>query len=427
MNSVRKSAKRGNMSNYKKGNPAKNFSNGVKSPTREICIIGGAGHVGLPLGVAFALNKVKTVLFDINKESLKKIKSGVFPFKEKDGPKYLKQVLKKKTLFVSWTPKAIMQSRFVFLVVGTPIDEYLNPHIKGIFKVLDDYFDYFRDGQIIILRSTIYPNTSERIQRYFEERKKKIQVAFCPERIVEGNALHELQNLPQIISAFDPGTLEAVKNLFGKLTKRKLIPVKPIEAELAKLFCNAWRYIHFAIANQFFMIASDHGLDYSKIHSAMIEDYDRNKDIPRPGFAAGPCLLKDTMQLAAFNNNNFFLGHTAMLINEGLPSHIMHKLSQEFPDIKTKTVGILGMAFKADSDDHRDSLSFKLRKIAETKCKKVLCHDFHIKSPSFHPLSKVLKQSDIIVLAAPHKQYKDLDMGKYKDKKIVDIWNFWGL
>ena len=399
----------------------------MKPPTYESCIIGGAGHVGLPLGVAFAVNGVKTTLFDINKESLKKIESGTFPFKEKDGAKYLKQALNKKTLFVSSSPKAITKSRFVFLVVGTPIDEYLNPHIKGIFKVLDDYFDYFRDGQIVILRSTVYPNTSERIQRYFEERKKKINVAFCPERIVEGNALHELQNLPQIISAFDPETIDIVKNLFAKLTKRKIIITKPIEAELAKLFCNAWRYIHFSIANQFFMMASDHGLDYSRIHNAMVEDYERNKDMPRPGFAAGPCLLKDTMQLAAFNNNNFFLGHTAMLVNEGLPNHVMHKLSQEFPDIKTKTIGILGMAFKADSDDHRDSLSFKLKKIAETKCKKVLCHDFHIKNPSFHPLSKVLKQSDIIILAAPHKQYKDIEMQKYKDKKIVDIWNFWSL
>ena len=398
----------------------------IKELTKhDACIIGGAGHIGLPLGVVLALNGVKTVLFDINKESLRQIKSGIFPFKERDGAKGLKEALSKKTLFVSSVPEAITQSRFVFLVVGTPIDEYLNPHITGIFKVLDNYFDYFRDGQILILRSTIYPNTSERIQRYFEERKKKVHVAFCPERIVEGNALHELQNLPQIISAFDSKTLGVVRDLFGKLTKRKIIAVKPIEAELAKLFCNAWRYIHFSIANQFFMIASDHGLNYSTIHKAMVEDYERNKDIPRPGFAAGPCLLKDTMQLAAFNNNNFFLGHTAMLVNEGLPSHILHKLSQEFPDLKKKTIGILGMAFKADSDDHRDSLSFKLKKIAETKCKKVLCHDFYIKNSSFHSLPNVLRQADIIILAAPHTQYKSIDFKKYKNKKIVDIWDFW--
>ena len=399
----------------------------MNSQVYEICIVGGAGHVGLPLGVAFALNGVKTALFDINEASLKKIRSGVFPFKEKNGTRSLKQALAKKTLFVETSPEAISKSRFVFLVIGTPIDEYLNPHIKGIFKVLDDYFDYFREGQIMVLRSTVYPTTSERIQRYFEERKKKVSVAFCPERIVEGNALHELQNLPQIISAFDSSALAAVKNLFGKLTKRKIIAAKPIEAELAKLFSNAWRYIHFSIANQFFMIAADHGLDYSRIHQAMIEDYERNKDIPKPGFAAGPCLLKDTMQLAAFNNNNFFLGHAAMLVNEGLPNYIMYKLSHEFPDLKAKTIGILGMAFKADSDDHRDSLSYKLRKVAETKCKRVLCHDFYIKDASFHRLPHVLKQSDILILAAPHSRYDDINVSRYKNKKIVDIWNFWGL
>lgn len=399
----------------------------MESPIYESCIIGGAGHVGLPLGVALALNGVKTALFDINEEALKKISAGIFPFKEKNGDECLRQALSKKNLFIAASAEAISQSRFVFLVIGTPIDEYLNPHLKGIFNALDKYFDYFRDGQILILRSTVYPNTSERIQDYFKDRNKKVGVAFCPERIVEGNALHELQNLPQIISAFDNETLASVEGLFGKLTKRKLIPVKPVEAELAKLFSNAWRYIHFSIANQFFMIAADHGLDYSRIHRAMIEDYERNKDLPKPGFAAGPCLLKDTMQLAAFNNNNFFLGHAAMLVNEGLPNYIIQKLSQELPDLKAKTIGILGMAFKADSDDHRDSLSFKLRKIAEAKCKNVLCHDFHIEHPSFHPLDKVLDQSDIIILAAPHSGYKNIDIQKYKNKKIVDIWNLWGL
>ncbi len=399
----------------------------MKSPIYEACIIGGAGHVGLPLGVALALNGLKTVLFDINEEALRKIRSGRFPFKEKNGDESLKRVLSEKTLFIAEGAEAISQSRFIFLVIGTPIDEYLNPHLRGIFKALDKYFDYFRDGQILILRSTVYPNTSERIQNYFADRNKKVSVAFCPERIVEGNALHELQNLPQIISAFDSGTLAQVENLFGRITKRKIIPTKPVEAELAKLFSNAWRYIHFSIANQFFMIAADHGLDYSRIHKAMTEDYERNKDIPKPGFAAGPCLLKDTMQLAAFNNNNFFLGHAAMLVNEGLPNYIMQKLSRELPDLHTKTVGILGMAFKADSDDQRDSLSFKLRKIAEAKCKNVLCHDFHIENPSFHPLDKVLGESDIIILASPHSDYKNIDLTKYKNKKIVDIWNFWGL
>src|SRR6187399_3778433 len=100
------------------------------------------------------------------------------------------------------------------------------------------------------------------------------------------------------------------------------------EAELAKLFANTWRYIQFAAANQLFMIANDFGVDFARIRSALKQDYPRLAGMPGPGLAAGPCLLKDTMQLAAFNNNNFTLGHSAMLINEGQPQFIVNMLKR---------------------------------------------------------------------------------------------------
>lgn len=391
----------------------------------DLCIIGGAGHVGLPLGVTFALHGVKTVLLDINQVALQKIERGLFPFKEENGTKKLKQALGKGSLFTTTSPRVIADSRFVILVIGTPIDKYLNPDSRGIFSVMDKYFEFFYDGQILILRSTVYPGTSEKIQRYFKAKKKNVHVAFCPERIIEGKAFDEFANLPQIVSAFDTTTLTTIKRLFGKLTNRKIISIKPVEAELSKLFSNAWRYITFSVANQFFMMATDYGLDYHRIYNAMTEDYERMKDLPSPGFAAGPCLFKDTMQLSAFSDHTFHLGHTAMLINEGLPNYIMQMLVKDYSDIHNKTIGILGMAFKAESDDQRDSLSFKLRKIAETKCHKVLCHDFYIKSSEFSSLPDVLRKSDIIILATPHKKYKDINLRRYKDKRFIDIWKFW--
>lgn len=392
----------------------------------DLCVIGGAGHIGLPLGVAFALKGVKTVLLDINQQSLRQIKAGKFPFKEKDGEKSLKRALASKNLFVSQLPEAISKSRFVSLVIGTPIDEYLNPDFHGIIKTIDKYFRYFKNGQIVILRSTVYPGTSEKIQQYFQERNKKVTVSFCPERIVEGQALEELKSLPQIISAFDQDTLWSVTELFKRLTNRKIIPVQPLEAELAKLFTNSWRYIKFAVANQFFTIAKEHDLDYHKIYRAMNEDYDRNRDIALPGFTAGPCLLKDTMQLAAFNDNNFFLGHTAMLVNEGLPNFLIQDLIKKIGPLQNKKLGILGMAFKAESDDIRDSLSFKLWKLGETKFHQVRCHDFFVKHDAFLPLGEVVRKSEVIILAAPHKKYKKINPLKYKNKIFIDVWNFWG-
>jgi UDP-N-acetyl-D-mannosaminuronic acid dehydrogenase len=392
----------------------------------ELCIVGGAGHVGLPLGVVFANAGVKTVLFDINAASFEKVKTGTFPFKELGGDEALKSALNKRTLFTSESPDSIRRSRFVVIVIGTPIDEYLSPQFNSIARTVDKYIEYFQDGQIVILRSTVYPGTTEKIQNYFLEKQKRVSVTFCPERITQSFAIEELQRLPQIVSASDDGALREVMALFRKITNADLIPVKPMEAELAKLFTNSWRYIRFAVANQFFMIAQDHDLDYRSIERAMKKDYARNSDLPSPGFAAGPCLLKDTMQLAAFANNSFGLGHAAMLVNEGLANHIIRSLKREHAQaLREKTLGILGMAFKAEVDDPRDSLSYKLRKLGHVECRKVLCTDSYINDPSFVSTDEVLERSDIVILAAPHEEYARIRPDAHPRIQFFDVWNFW--
>lgn len=394
---------------------------GINHP---ICIIGGAGHIGLPLGVAFANQNLRTTLFDINTASLAKIQAGEFPFKEDGGTEELQKALAAGTLTVSTDPRSIADSDIIIMVIGTPIDEYLNPDFKGILNTIDNYFDHFKDGHTLVLRSTVFPGTSEKVQRYFDTRGKNVRVAFCPERIVQGKAFLEFKTTPQIVSAFDEQTLEKVRTVFQTITEKKVIVTQPVEAELAKLFCNAWRYVSFAVANQFFMIAHDNGINYRNVYEAMKEDYPRMYDLPSPGFAAGPCLHKDTMQLSAFAHNNFFLGHSAMLVNEGLPNFLIKKLKQEH-DLKNKKIGILGMAFKANNDDKRDSLAYKLRKIAHIECEEVLCHDVYIADPRFHELETLLQRSDIIVLAAPHAEYKTIDPAQYPDKVFIDIWGFW--
>lgn len=392
----------------------------------EICIIGGGGHIGLPLGVAFANIGLQVVLLDINEEVLKKINSGVFPFKEENGDEQLHKALQSGKLTTSTDPSIIADCESIITVIGTPIDEYLNPNFLGIIKTVNNFIEHFRDGQLFILRSTVYPGTSERIQKYFKEQSRDIGVAFCPERIVEGKAFEELNNLPQIVSAFDEQTRIRVTNLFGRLTSKPIVQSEPVEAELSKLFCNTWRYISFAVANQFFMIASEYDLEYKNIYKTMTDNYERMKDLPKPGFAAGPCLLKDTMQLAAFSNNNFFLGHSAMLVNEGLPSFIMKKITEHYPEEVQKNIGILGMAFKPENDDERDSLSFKMRKVAQTKAKEVLCHDPYIQSEEFFQLEEVLSKSDVIILATPHKLYSEINLNMHKGKVFVDVWDKWG-
>jgi UDP-N-acetyl-D-mannosaminuronic acid dehydrogenase len=171
------------------------------------------------------------------------------------------------------------------------------------------------------------------------------------------------------------------------------------------------------------MIATDYGLDFYRIYDALTRDYPRMAGLPKSGFAAGPCLFKDTMQLAAATESRFSLGHAAMLVNEGLPDYVVHQLKLRYP-LQQLTVGILGMAFKGDIDDSRESLSYKLRKILEYEAAAVVCSDPYVSDPRFVTLDEALERSDVLVLGAPHSDYRSLVIPD--DKPVIDVWNFFG-
>ena len=386
----------------------------------DICIVGGCGHVGLPLGMAFADRDQNVVLYDINQAVVGKVNKGIVPFKEDDAEGVLARVLKAKKLLATNDPKVVANSKTVILVIGTPVDEHLNPKVGEILKAVKEIEEYL-DDQLLVMRSTLFPGMTDKVNAYLMKLGKKTAVAFCPERIVEGKALTELYDLPQIVAGCTPEATKRASNLFKLLTK-KVVIVKPAEAEMAKLMTNTWRYINFAISNQFYMIANASGHDFYNIYNAMTEDYPRLKAFAKAGLAAGPCLFKDTMQLSAFSGNNFFLGHSAMLVNEGLPGFIIDAMKQKY-DLPNSTVGVLGMAFKADNDDPRESLSYKLKKGLEVEAETVLCHDPYIKDPRFVSLDEIKKSADIVVVATPHSVYKNID---WKGKAVVDMWNFYG-
>lgn len=388
----------------------------------DVVIIGGFGHVGLPLAIVFANKGLRVCAFDINENVKEIIAQGKMPFLEEGADILLPKVLESGNLALSLDPSVISETDTVVVVIGTPVDKHLNPEFELMRNMIKSYLEYFRDGQLIILRSTVYPGTTEKLYHWFNDLGKRVEVAFCPERIAEGYALRELEELPQIISAIPERGIERCMKLFRKLND-DIIIISPIEAELAKLFTNVWRYIKFATANQFFMIANEHKADFYRIHHAMTFNYERARDLPGPGFAAGTCLFKDAMQLAAFNNNSFYLGHAAMLINEGLPNYLLDKLKQKY-DLKEITAGILGMAFKANIDDKRESLSYKLKKMLVFECKKVLCSDVYIQEEGFVSPEEIIKECDLIILATPHREYASLEIPE--NKIIVDIWNLWG-
>ncbi|HVF04515.1 MAG TPA: nucleotide sugar dehydrogenase [Frankiaceae bacterium] len=386
-----------------------------------VVVVGGCGHVGLPLGIAFADSGLRTVLYDVSDLAVKTVNDATLPFHEPGAAEPLKRSIESGLLSASTDPSVVADAEYVVVVLGTPVDEHLNPDPRAIPRALATITDHLRDGQLLILRSTVFPGVTKLVEQLLADRGLAIDVAFCPERIAEGRAMVELYSLPQLVAARTEETRNRAGELFLRLAPQ-VVPLTPEEAELAKLFTNAWRYVKFATANQFYMIANDFGLDYERIRTALAMDYPRAADLPGAGFAAGPCLFKDTMQLAAFNNNNFQLGHAAMLVNEGLPLYLVSRMEQRF-DLAHCTVGILGMAFKGGSDDTRSSLSYKLRRILEFKARGVVCTDPLVTTdPALRPLDEVLETADVLVIAAPHEQYRALKT----DKPVVDVWNLLG-
>jgi UDP-N-acetyl-D-mannosaminuronic acid dehydrogenase len=394
---------------------------GPNSFARDVVVIGGCGHVGLPLAIALADQGASVVVYDVSQTAVDLVNDAVLPFDEPGAADKLKAAVTSSTLRATTDPAVVAEAENVVIVIGTPVDEHLNPDPQAIPRALEVCAEFFRDGQLLVLRSTVFPGVTSLVERMISERGLDVDVSFCPERIAEGRAMTELYTLPQIVSGREPRVRERAAALFGRLTDQ-IVEMEPEEAELAKLFTNTWRYIKFAAVNQFYMIADSKGLDFESIRLGLSEDYPRAADMPGAGFAAGPCLFKDTMQLAAFNDNNFALGHAAMLVNEGLPLYVVSRLAEEH-DLAECTVGILGASFKAGSDDIRSSLAYKLKRILSFKSRRVLMTDPYVTvDPDLVPLDRVLSESDVLIVATPHPEYRSI----VTDKPVADVWNVLG-
>jgi UDP-N-acetyl-D-mannosaminuronic acid dehydrogenase len=385
---------------------------------KSIAIIGGCGHVGLPLGVKFALAGATVRLVDINLDAVDQVNAGRFPFLERGGDEQLREALARGLKAVT-NPAAAGECEVLIFVTGTPVDEHLNPKLSEVLRIFAFYERYLRPGTLVVMRSTLMPGTMEHLYERLQRDHPDVRLAFCPERVAQGVALDEIDSLPQIVSAFDEESFAAAAELFGAIAPA-IVKLTPLEAELTKLMANSWRYLEFSIANQFYMICESRGVNFHRVYKAIRYDYPRAAGYKAPGFSAGPCLFKDTMQLASYFDNRFHLGHAAMLVNEGLAAFVAERVKRELGGrLWDRTVGLLGMTFKADNDDVRESLSFKVKKSLEFAGARVLCADPYLDWTL--PLETVLAESDALVLCTPHQAYRQLQV----QVPVVDVWGIY--
>lgn len=382
---------------------------------KTLYIIGGFGRVGLAFAAIFAhFTNNKVIVNDTNTNAVNSYnlyKTATF------YEPYLNELLQASNILISYSLEDVKSVDYIVIAIGTNVDKYLNPKLSSIFDLINNLMPYL-NTQTIILRSTLYPGTTKKIESLLKRNSKEVFIAFCPERVATSKMINELLTLPQVIATNNTLSMLSANLLFKELGVKTLNLNNSTEGELLKLYTNSYRYIKFAIANKFYMISRSFDCDHNAIYDAMLDGYERMKDFPRPGFTGGSCLSKDTLQLAA--HDELLLGNIAFTINESMPLFIFREIRKKYDNLHAKTVGILGMAFKGETDDIRDSLSYRMRKILLNECKSVLCTDPYVKSDLISSLEYVLNNSDILILMANHKEYKSLKCAK----PIIDISNF---
>lgn len=376
----------------------------------KVSVIGAGGHVGLPLTVAIAagLRNTDSVFgVELDQKLIDRLNIGDFSFFEEGLPDYFHTALndRQNLIFGLWNDKAIQESDYIVIIVGTPTDEEGNPRVDGILRIADQLSKLDLQNKTIILRSTVSPGTTELFRNRLGDHSR-LTVAFCPERIQQNNAMKELFELPQIIG-LQCGSPDVVRDFFNAWSKVKLIETTAKKAELGKLFTNMARYIEFAVANEFQQLADQFDEDSVEILDNFSDDYPRLK-IAGPGPAAGPCLAKDGKFLLKYSNGGSLV-EEAFKVNEGVPKFLVNKLINYGKVYKTpvKKVLILGAAFKPESDDIRFSLSFKLKKLLTNEGLEVEMYD-----PWVYPYNTYVSpliDFDAFVIMTPHECFFDQD------------------
>lgn len=383
----------------------------------KVGIIGGAGHVGLPLSLTLSLKGFNVLIIDDNYSAINKIKKCHPPFLETNLKENLKKVISKKKYLLNFSSKisSIFDCEQIIICIGTPISKDLKPQNQTILKLFSNMKKYLNKGQNIIIRSSISPGT----YKIIENKLRGYCISYCPERVAQGYSFLELPNIPQIISSRKRIGLLKSKKIFSNISK-KIIYCSPEEAELAKLFSNAFRYIYFSISNEFYKISRKLNLEFSKIKKIMQDDYPRNKNIPRPGFVGGPCLMKDTMQLNSIKKTKNSLLYQSYLINENMPLFIFKDLIKKYKFEKKSKILFLGLTFKPNNDDLRGSLTFELYKKFKKNFMNTSYFDPYLKRETKLNINLLIQKNDYVILGTAHTFFSSYVKS---NKKIINLFD----
>ena len=398
----------------------------------KVAVIGAGGHVGFPFSLVVADAGHDVVGIDINECICLTLNAGVIPYVEYGASEVFERVRSNNKIVFTPDSSEMADCDVIAIMMGTPVDGEGNPRLDDILDFVQTNLAYFiKPNALVILRSTVSPGTTEIIRKVLEREAKLIEgqdyhLVFCPERVAQAHGIEESKKFPQLIGAFSEAGFKKAEAFFSTFVNNKCFFLSPREAEVGKLITNMYRYVSFALANEFYMIADKQGVDIHKVIDAANFDYGRMA-VPKPGpNVGGPCLFKDGKFL--LTDIHFAdLIQTSFHINEGMPDYIFNRIKSMNSNLNR--ILVLGLTFKADCDDTRNSLSYKFMKV----CKKngVEAHPvdpyLHLYDVSPDEIDK--SQYDAVVLMTPHTQFREQHMewirGLNDECIIVDVWKNW--
>ena len=394
----------------------------------ESVAVVGLGRVGLPLALSFADRGLHVIGVERRDAVLDQIAAGQMPFRETGTQELLERVLESGRFERTKTVQDAAGADHIVLTLGTPAHVHIEIDMSEIRSVIDDLLPVLREGQSLILRSTVAPGTTDWVAGYIEQRRgfavgEDLFVAHVPERIAANHFVEEIATLPCIVGGVGEGSGQRAAELFD-VFGTEIVQTTPTEAELAKIWTNILRYTEFALPNLLMMECEQYGANVFEVIDLINRDYPRGGIAP-PGLTSGACLRKDfTFSEERSSAPGMLLAVSR--VHETVPLFLVKGLKSRLGgSLRDLKVAVLGLTFKRDSDDARDSLSYKLIRLLERELAHVARHDPHVPAES-EPLDAALDGADAVVIATNHSDFEDLIARLPEGTLLVDPWNVTG-
>jgi len=393
----------------------------------------GLGRIGLPLAISFADKGMRVLGVDKDSERLQAVRDGRMPFEEPEAQDALDRVLAAGTLEVSDRVADAAAAEHIVITLGTPSFSHVEIDISDIRSALDDLLGHLRDGHTIVLRSTIAPGTTDFVAGYLSKHRdfvigEDVFVAHAPERIAAGRFFEEINTLPCIVGGVGEESGERVGSLFS-VFGAPIVQSTPVQAELAKIWTNILRYANFALPNLLMMDCEQHGANVFEVIDLINRDYPRG-GIAMPGFTGGTCLRKD-FAFSEERSNAPGMLLAVSRVNESVPLFLVEGMKRRIGPLNGRKVAVLGLAFKGNTDDERDSLAHKLVRLLERELADVAVHDPRVATPT-PPFEETVGGADAIVVAANHDEFAGPEILRQITELtggqalVVDPWNCFG-